>query len=143
MSSKQRQASSGSDGSAGIDERKKKRMLSNRESARRSRKRKQQQMEDLTSEISRLQIANNQIQEFIKARELAFIHMDSDNKVLEALKMELNDQFKFLSSFVDCVEDVNGRTVDIPEILDPLLKPWQIPYLTQPITASAADMFFS
>ncbi|KAF3436541.1 hypothetical protein FNV43_RR23633 [Rhamnella rubrinervis] len=142
MSSKQRQASSGSDGSAEIDERKKKRMQSNRESARRSRKRKQQQMEDLTNEISRLQIANNQIQQLIKAREQAFIHIDSENKVLEAQKMELNDRFKSLNSFVDCIEDANRLTVDIPEIPDPLLKPWQIPYQTQPITASADDLFF-
>ncbi|KAF3455383.1 hypothetical protein FNV43_RR00006 [Rhamnella rubrinervis] len=50
-------------------------------------------MKDLTNNVSRLQIANNQIQQLIKTREQASIQIDSKNQVLEAQKMELNDQF--------------------------------------------------
>ncbi|KAF3434550.1 hypothetical protein FNV43_RR21635 [Rhamnella rubrinervis] len=72
-------------------------------------------MKDLTSEVSRLQIANNQIQQLIKAREQASIQIDfQEQSVGEAQKMELNDQFGSLNSFVDCIKDTNARTVDIP-----------------------------
>lgn len=142
MASMQRQTSSGSDGSASIDERKRKRMQSNRESARRSRMRKQKQLEDLTSEVSRLEIAINQLRQSINAKQQAFIHVESANNVLRAQAMELTDRLRSLNSVLQIVEDVSGLTVDIPEIPDPLLKPWQLPYTTQPITASA-DMFLS
>ncbi|XP_015868637.3 bZIP transcription factor 53 [Ziziphus jujuba] len=144
MASMQRPTSSGSDGSAAsIDERKRKRMLSNRESARRSRMRKQKQLEDLTSEVSQLEIANNQLRQSINAKEQTFIHVESANNVLRAQAMELTDRLRSLNSVLQIVEDVSGLMVDIPEIpeiADPLLKPWQVPYSTHPITASA-DMF--
>lgn len=143
MSTKQRQASSGSDGSAEIDEKKNKRKLSNRESARRSRMRKQKQMEDLANEASRLQIEIDRIRQFVDARTKAFVHVDSENKVLEAQKMELADRFESLNSLAGYAQGGNGQTFesDLPEMPDPLLKPWQLPYPTQPIMASA-DMFF-
>ncbi|XP_062083597.1 bZIP transcription factor 53 [Humulus lupulus] len=143
MSSIQRQASSGSDGSATVvDERKRKRMLSNRESARRSRMRKQKQLEDLTGETGRLQMAINQIQQSINAKEQAYIQVESANNVLRALAMELTDRLRSLNSVLQIVEDVSGLSVDIPEIPDPLMKPWQLAYPVQPITASA-DMFLN
>lgn len=146
MGSIQRQTSSGSgsgsDGAATIDERKRKRMLSNRESARRSRMRKQKQLEDLTGEAGRLQIAINQIQQSINAKEQAYIQVESANNVMRAQAMELTDRLRSLNSVLQIVEEVSGLAVDIPEIPDPLLKPWQLAYPIQPITASS-DMFLN
>ncbi|KAJ7977656.1 BZIP transcription factor [Quillaja saponaria] len=122
---------------AGIDDRKRKRMLSNRESARRSRMKKQKQLDDLTNEISRLQISNVQLAETIKAKEEAFIEMESTTNVLKAHAMELADRLRSLNSILEIAVDVCGLSIDIPEIPDPLLKPWQLPYAIQPIMASA------
>ncbi|EXB28592.1 Ocs element-binding factor 1 [Morus notabilis] len=142
MASIQRQASSGSDGSPVIDERKRKRMLSNRESARRSRMRKQKQMEDLTSEASRLQISSGQIRQSLNAKEQAYVQMESTNDVLRAQIMELTDRLRSLNAVLHVIEEVSGLAVDIPEIPDPLMRPWQHSTPVQPITASA-DMFLN
>ncbi|MQL05527.1 bZIP transcription factor, partial [Escherichia coli] len=118
-----------------IDERKRKRMLSNRESARRSRMRKQKQLEDLTDEISRLQGTNKKIVESIKVKEEACVEFEASNTILRAQTMELTERLRFLKSILEIAEEVNGFSVEMPEIPDPLLKPWQIPHLTQPIVA--------
>lgn len=132
-------SSSGSEGGDPmIDERKRKRMLSNRESARRSRMRKQKQLEDLTDEISRLQGTNKKIVESIKAKEEAFVETEASNRILRAQTMELTERLRFLNSILEIAEEVSGFSLEIPEIPDPLLKPWQIPHPTQPIVA---DMF--
>ncbi|GMN52308.1 hypothetical protein TIFTF001_021463 [Ficus carica] len=146
MASIQRQASSGSDVSQGatavIDERKRKRMLSNRESARRSRQRKQKQMEDLTGEISRLQISNGQILQSVNLKEQAYVQIESANNVLRAQIMELTDRLRSLNAVLHVIEEVSGLAVDIPEVPNPLMKPWQHSTFVQPITASA-DMFLN
>ncbi|MED6183998.1 hypothetical protein PIB30_062972 [Stylosanthes scabra] len=140
----QRALSSGSEGGGDppmvLDERKRKRMLSNRESARRSRMRKQKQLEDLTEEVTKLQSANKNLAEAIKAKEEAMTETEAANGVLRAQLTELTDRLRFLNSILEIAEDVSGLSVDIPEIPDPLLKPWQIPHPIQPIMASA-DMF--
>ncbi|KAI4301501.1 hypothetical protein L6164_034776 [Bauhinia variegata] len=137
MGSIQGPASSGSDGgSPVIDERKRKRMLSNRESARRSRMRKQKQLEDLADEITRLQGANTQLVQNIKAKEEAYIEIESATNILRAQTTELTDRLRFLNSILEIAEEVSGFSVDIPEIPDPLLEPWQIPHQI-PIMASA------
>ena len=123
-----------------VDERKRKRMLSNRESARRSRMRKQKQLEDLAEEVSKLQSSNKKLAEVIKAKEEATAETEAGNSVLRAQTMELADRLRFLSSILEIAEEVSGLSVEIPEIPDPLLKPWQIPRPIQPIMASA-DMF--
>ncbi|MCI30018.1 ocs element-binding factor 1-like, partial [Trifolium medium] len=122
------------------DERKRKRMLSNRESARRSRMKKQKQLEDLSDEANRLQIENKKLLESIKAKEEACIENIAANGVLRAQTMELTDRLRFLNSILEIAEEVSGFSVEIPEIPDPLLEPWQIPRPIQPIMASA-DMF--
>lgn len=146
MASIQRQASSGSDVSQGaaadIDERKRKRMLSNRESARRSRQRKQKQMEDLTGEVSRLQISNGQILQSVNVKEQAYVQIESANNVLRAQIMELTDRLRSLNDVLYVIEEVSGLAVDIPEVPNPLMEPWQHSTLVQPITASA-DMFLN
>ncbi|KAI9085055.1 hypothetical protein K1719_033047 [Acacia pycnantha] len=45
-------------------------------------------------------------------------------------------RLRFLNSMLEIAEEVIGLSVEIPEIPDPLLKPWQLPYLIQPITTS-------
>ncbi|XP_022155257.1 bZIP transcription factor 53 [Momordica charantia] len=141
MASIQREGSLGSNGrsQSGIpDERKRKRMQSNRESARRSRMRKQKQLEDLASEVGRLEIANNQLLQSISAKEQAFIQVDNMNNVLRAQAMELTDRLRSLNSVLHIVEEVSGLAMDIPEIPDPLLKPWE---LSRPVPPVVADMF--
>lgn len=137
-------ASSGSEGgdliNGTVDERKRKRMLSNRESARRSRLRKQKQLEDLSDEVIRLESTNEKLVENIKAKEEALVETEAANGILRAQTMELTDRLRFLNSILEIAKEVSGLSVEIPEIPDPLLKPWQIPHLTQPIMASA-DMF--
>ncbi|PRQ21637.1 putative transcription factor bZIP family [Rosa chinensis] len=145
MSSVQRQSSSGSDGSV-VDDKKRKKMQSNRESARRSRMKKQKRVEELTVEISRLQISNGQIGQSIDAKDKAYSEVEAWNNVMRAQEKELTDRLRYLESieqtFVEFSgvfdEDINN---DMAEMQDSLLNPWQLPYSTQPITASSADMF--
>ncbi|XP_057735192.1 bZIP transcription factor 53-like [Arachis stenosperma] len=143
MASVYRNSNSGSEGGEPVmDERKRKRMLSNRESARRSRMRKQKQLEDLTEEVKRLEASNKQLIEAIKMKEESYAEIESSNGVIRAQITELGDRLKFLNSILEIAEVVSGGelSVDLPEIPDPLMKPWQIPYPFQPIMASA-DMF--
>ncbi|XP_018808498.1 bZIP transcription factor 53 [Juglans regia] len=145
MASVQRSASSGSDGGDprfAVDERKRKRMLSNRESARRSRMKKQKQMQDLTNEISRLQMANSQLVQSINAKEQAYVAIESANNILRAQAMELTDRLRSLNSVLQIIDEVSGFSLDIPEIPDPLMNPWQLHHQMQPIVASA-DVFLS
>lgn len=147
MASIQRSASSGSDGgdprSATVDERKRKRMLSNRESARRSRMKKQKQLEDLTNETSRLQMANSQLVQSISSKEQAYVAIESMNNILRAQAMELTERLRSLNSVLQIIEEVSGFSVDIPEIPDQLMNPWQLHRpMQQPIVGSA-DLFLS
>ncbi|MBA0847181.1 hypothetical protein Goshw_013995 [Gossypium schwendimanii] len=135
MAAVQRPASS-----SDSDERKRKRMLSNRESARRSRIRKQKQLEDLVNEVSALQKDNSQLSEKINVSTQRYAEMECANNVLRAQAMELTERLQSLNSVLHIVEEVSGYAVDIPEIPDPLMKPWQIPCPVQPIMA-LADMF--
>jgi hypothetical protein len=102
--------------------------------------RKQKQLEDLSDEANRLQIENKKLLENIKAKEEACIENEAANGVLRAQTMELTDRLRFLNSILEIAEEVSGFSVEIPEIPDPLLKPWQIPHPIHPIMASA-DMF--
>lgn len=140
MSSIQKQTSSGSDSDpryANVDERKRKRMISNRESARRSRMRKQKQMEDLVNDTSQLESANTMLRQNIDAAKQRYIEIESANNVLRAQAMELTDRLRSLNSVLQIWGEVSGLSVEIPEIPDPLMKPWQLPCPVQPIMASA------
>ncbi|XP_065860333.1 bZIP transcription factor 53 [Euphorbia lathyris] len=135
--------SSGSDSDpryANVDARKRKRMISNRESARRSRMRKQKQMEDLVNEASQLQNENGKLIQNINISSEHYAQVESANNVLRAQAMELTERLRSLNSVLQIVEEVSGLTMEIPEIPDPLLRPWQLPCPVQPIMASA-DMF--
>lgn len=137
MSSAGKQTSSGSDCDpryANVDERKRKRMISNRESARRSRMRKQKLMEDLVNETGQLESTNAMLKQNIDAAKQRYMEMESANNVLRAQVMELTDRLRSLNSVLQIWGEVSGLSVEIPEIPDPLMKPWQLPC---PIMASA------
>ncbi|KAJ9681758.1 hypothetical protein PVL29_017911 [Vitis rotundifolia] len=125
-----------------MDEKKRRRMLSNRESARRSRMKKQKLSEDLISEVSRLQNLNKEIKQTIDATTQGYRNFVSENNVLVAQKMELVDRLNSLNFILQNVQDVYGVPLDIPEIPDPLLKPWSLPCPLQPIPASSSMLQF-
>lgn len=145
MASVQRPGSSGSDSDpryAMVDEKKRKRMVSNRESAKRSRMRKQKQLEDLINESSTLENEIKQLSQSISIISERHNDMEAANDVLRAEKMKLTEQLRSLNSVLHIAEDVNGMSVDIdiPEVPDCLMEPWQLPCPMQPIMASA-EMF--
>lgn len=139
----QRQASSGSDGDqkfAVIDERKRKRMESNRESARRSRKRKQEHLDELIGQINELKNDNSLFMQKIEFATPKYVAVEHENNVLRAQIAELTDRLNSLNSVLHIAEDVIGFDMDIPEIPDTLMEPWQLPFPFEPITAST-NMF--
>ncbi|KAF3778340.1 bZIP transcription factor 53 [Nymphaea thermarum] len=134
------QNSSGSEGDPQIDDRKRKRMISNRESARRSRMRKQQRLDELLNQVTALQTENNQMISRIDATAQQYQKIEGENAVLKAQLDELTERLQYLNSVLHFVEDFSGMAMDIPEIPDPLLKPWQLPCPFEPVFGSA-DMF--
>ncbi|KAG6415256.1 hypothetical protein SASPL_122662 [Salvia splendens] len=138
MASKQQPqpTSPGSDG----DERKRKRKLSNRESARRSRIRKQQHLDELIAQEQKLVDENKKLREMTDGTSQLFLNRESDNNVLRAQLAELTDRLHSLNSVLQIASEVSGFAVDIPDIPDTLLEPWQLPCPVQPIPASV-DMF--
>ena len=143
MASGQNQVSSGSDGDlryAAFDEKKRKRMISNRESARRSRMKKQQHVDKLIAEMSELQSQNKVVMQKINEATDRFVGVSSENNVLRAQLSELTDRLYSLNSVLHMVEEVSGLAMDIPQLPDTLMEPWQLPCPAQPITTSA-NMF--
>ncbi|CAO2826635.1 unnamed protein product [Amaranthus hypochondriacus] len=124
------QVNSGSDSDpryANMDERKRKRMISNRESARRSRMRKQQHVDELVKEAQQLKSQNLEISNKIDAVSQIYIGVQSENNVLRAQMVELTDRLRSLNSVLQFMQDISGFAMDIPEIPDNMLEPWQIP----------------
>lgn len=125
-----------------VDDKKKRRMISNRESARRSRMRKQQHLDSLVNQVTQLQKEKNDLLQNINATSQLYLQMASENSVLNAQVMELGERLQSLNSVLTIFEEVSGFSMDIPQIPDPLLKPWQIPCPSQPIMASATMLQF-
>ncbi|PKA54661.1 Ocs element-binding factor 1 [Apostasia shenzhenica] len=132
-----RQSSSSDDSGPVIDERKRKRMESNRESARRSRMRKQQHLEELVNQIAQLKIENESSEARINMQMQQYGKVESENTILRTQIMELTDRLQSMNSVLRFVAEFSGMAMDIPEIPDPVLKPWQFPSPAQPIIASA------
>ncbi|XP_073009854.1 bZIP transcription factor 53-like [Typha latifolia] len=120
-----------------MDQRKKKRMLSNRESARRSRMRKQQRLDELVNQVAYLTNENNQTMMQINVLTQQYAKLDSDNTILRTQLIELTERLRSINSVLRFVEEFSGMEMDILDIPDPLLKPWQLPCPAQPIMASA------
>lgn len=115
-------------------------MLSNRESARRSRMRKQQHLDELVSQVAQLKGENGRIvkQTELVARQFAVV--DGENAVLRAQVAELTERLRSMNSVLRVVEEFSGLGMEIPEIPDPLMKPWQLPWPAQPIMANVFQM---
>ncbi|KAL3515959.1 hypothetical protein ACH5RR_022861 [Cinchona calisaya] len=118
-----------------MDEKKRKRMISNRESARRSRMRKQKQMQDLTDEMGRLEVAKNGIVGKVDEITEKYMAYAAENDVLRAQLMELTERLRSLNDVIKNCE-IAGK--DANQLADPLLKPWQLSCsMQQPIPASS------
>ncbi|KAH7655108.1 Basic-leucine zipper domain-containing protein [Dioscorea alata] len=116
-----------------MDQRKRKRMLSNRESARRSRMRKQQHLDELINQVAHLKNENSQIETQADMLNQQFLIVDSENCALRSEVMELTERLRSMNSVLEFVGEFSGMMMDIQEIPDPLLKPWQLPCPTQPL----------
>lgn len=130
-------SSSSEDPGQVMDQRRQRRMLSNRESARRSRMRKQKHLDDLIGQVATLQNDNGEILSKVNVATEHYVRVEADNTILRTQLMELTDRLQSLNSVLRIVEDVSGYAMDIPEIPDPLLRPWQLPCPSHPIIASA------
>ncbi|KAJ1695994.1 hypothetical protein LUZ63_012692 [Rhynchospora breviuscula] len=124
-----------------VDNRKRKRMISNRESARRSRQRKQQHLDDLVNQVAHLKEDNARISMQAAMIMDRFLTLDSDNAVLRAQLAELSGRLQSVNSVLRMLQEFSGvdLDMDIPEMPDPLMRPWQIPCPAQPIVASSAS----
>lgn len=66
-----------------------------------------------------------------------YMDIECENTVLRAGIAELSERLQSLNSIFEMMEGVIGVNLEIP---DSLMNPWQLPYSSQPIAASA-DMF--
>ncbi|CAA6663407.1 unnamed protein product [Spirodela intermedia] len=112
-------------------------MESNRESARRSRLRKQKRVEELLNEAATLKEESARMAAQAAVVEEKLVDLESENAVLGAQVMELKERLQSMNSVLRLVEEFSGISVDIPEMPDPLLRPWQLPCPSHPIMATA------
>ncbi|KAL9992108.1 putative transcription factor bZIP family [Helianthus debilis subsp. tardiflorus] len=122
------------------DEKKMKKLISNRESARRSRKKKQQQLDELRVQINQLKDENKVMMRKIDGATGAFVAVNSENNVMRAQVTELADRLRLLNDVLYVAQEVSGLVMDIPEVSDALMEPWQLPCPVQPVTALDIDM---
>lgn len=115
--------------------------MSNRESARRSRMKKQQRMDELLGEVAKIKEENKRLNEMIDATSHLYSNIASHNNVLRAQLSELAQRLRSLNSVLEIASEVSGLVLDIPEIPDSLLEPWQLPCPIQPVPTASLDMF--
>lgn len=123
-------SSSGSDSDpsyAMLDDKKRRRIESNRESARRSRLKKQELIGDLIGQVAQLKNENNQLVQRIDNVSRMFTEVESGNDILRAQVMKLTNRLASLNSVLQIMEAVSGVAIDIPEMPDIIMKPWQLP----------------
>ena len=89
-------------------------------------------------EVTRLQLSNRDLVQKINAKEQNYGAIESANNVLRAQHAELADRLRSLNSVLQMIEEMNGFSVNIPEIHDSMMNPWQLDRPFQPIMA---DMF--
>ncbi|WOL03263.1 hypothetical protein Cni_G11983 [Canna indica] len=122
-----------------MDERKQKRKISNRESARRSRMKKQRHLEDLVNKAAHLKAENGQMLTQVCALEQHHRRLESENAILRVEAADLTERLRSLNSVLRFAEEVNGVAMDVAEIPEPLLKPWQQPRPALPVMARALN----
>lgn len=101
---------------------------------------KRQRVEELISQVSQLQNQNKLLMQKINEVTNMFVGVASENNVLRAQLSELTDRLCSLNSVLHIAEEMSGVAMDIPELPDTLLEPWQLPCLVQPIMTST-NMF--
>lgn len=99
--------------------------------------RKQKHVDELLNQVNQLKVQNSFYSEQIDTTSQMYVSVASQNNVLRAQAAELTDRLKSLNCVIEIVAEANGLAVDIPEIPEILLEPWQLPCPIQPITASA------
>lgn len=121
-------------------------MQSNRESARRSRMRKQQHLDELANQASELRKENNQIISSINITTQHYAKVEAENSILRAQMLELSQRLDSLNeilSFINNTTENGGyenHDLGFEPIIDGIMNPLNMPFLNQPIMASA-DMF--
>ncbi|GLU04491.1 hypothetical protein SLE2022_216340 [Rubroshorea leprosula] len=125
-----------------MDQKKRKRMQSNRESARRSRMRRQKHLDDLVAQASQLRKDNNQILSNINLTTQHYGNVEAENSILRAQVMELNQRLDSLNEILSFNNTSNWlyENEGFEQSFDSFMNPLSMPYLSQPIMASA-DMF--
>lgn len=120
-----------------MDDRKRRRMQSNRESARRSRMRKQKYLGDLLREVAKLKGDNGEILRRVNGAAEQCVKVEAENEALRRQMEELAEKLKSLNSVLLSMEKKTGKAMDITDMPDPLLKPWQLPFPSQLVATSA------
>ncbi|GLT57989.1 hypothetical protein SLA2020_309180 [Shorea laevis] len=122
-----------------MDQRKRKRKESNRESARRSRMRKQKHLDDLMAQASQLRKDNNQILSTINISTQHYVKLEAENSILRAQMVELSQRLDSLNEILSLINTSNGiyGNEGFEQNFDSFINPLNMPYLNQPIMASA------
>ncbi|KAF3446359.1 hypothetical protein FNV43_RR11538 [Rhamnella rubrinervis] len=125
-------------------------MQSNRESARRSRMRKQQHLDELSADVLRLTKEKNQFLTDINITAQHLMNLESENSVLRAQMVELNQRLQSLRDILIYIHNTNSSGVlECDENLQTtadaadhaLMNPWNLLCFNQPIPVMAnADM---
>lgn len=103
---------------------------------------KQQRVEELVSQVSQLQNQNKLLLQKITEVTNMFVGVASENNVSRAQLSELTDRLRSLNSVLHIAEEMSGLAMDIPELPDTLLEPWELPCTIQPIMTSANMLNF-
>lgn len=142
MSTRFQSSGSEEDLQALMDQRKRKRMQSNRQSAKRSRMRKQKHLDDLMGEVSQLRKENSEILTSINITTQHYLKIEAENSVLRARTAELSHRLQSLNDILSFINTSTGfyETDCYPARADNFINPMGMPFLNQPIMASA-DVF--
>nr|POE96067.1 bzip transcription factor 53 [Quercus suber] len=82
--------------------------------------------EDLTNEVTQLQLSNRDLVQKINTKEQNYGAIESANNIVRALHAELTDRLRSLNSVLQMIEEMSGFSVDILEIPDSMMNPWQL-----------------
>lgn len=102
--------------------------------------RKRRHLDDLVRQAVELREANGQISAQVKLSAERCARVEAENRVIRARVAELAERLRSVSSLLQLAEVANGVHAGVPEIPDPLLQPWRLPFPAPPIMASA-DVF--
>lgn len=97
--------------------------------------RKQQHLDEQINQIAQLKNENSRILLQIDLLTQQFLVVDGANAMLRIQAMQLARKLESLNNVLGFVEEFSGLEMDIQEVPDPLLKPWQSPCPGMPIVA--------